>query len=420
MLHSPKKTPFALGNGQQGKISAWVILPWLLFFVLAFVFWWFVTMRPAEVPLLPNAPAAAEMAPLPKAAPEGEGVWQPELAAPSVETAPTGDAAPAVSSYHDAVSRAAVSVVNIYTTQNISSRYQNDPHLRLFLEQYGYRLPESGGDSSLGSGVIVSADGYIITNAHVIERADEITVALNDGRKARANIIGRDPESDLAVIKVDLDNLTPLAFRQTPIRVGDVALAIGNPFGVGQTVTQGIVSATGRSGLGVNTFEDFIQTDAAINPGNSGGALVDAHGALIGINTVIYSRSGGSMGIGFAIPTAIVEQVMNGLISTGKVSRGWLGVEIGRTINDPTDLSRSKGVIVAGVFPDGPAAKAGLQVGDVVLRADGADVTDANALVQRISKKAPNSSMTLEIERAGVPMTIEVILAERPSLGRQN
>ena len=207
--------------------------------------------------------------------------------------------------------------MNIYTTQNAHHQlYSNDPCIAAVLERYYGGAPHQG--VNLGSGVVVSSEGYIVTNAHVINGADEITVALNDGRKARATVIGSDADSDLAVIKVELDNLVPMAFRAEPIRVGDVSLAIGNPFGVGQTVTQGIISATGRTGIGVSSFEDFIQTDAAINPGNSGGALVDANGALIGINTAIYSRSGGSMGIGFAIPNQIVQQVMTSLITTGK------------------------------------------------------------------------------------------------------
>ncbi len=402
-------------NAHQKGVSVWLILPWLLFLALAFVFWWFINERP-QTQAIEGAPQAAITAPAnPTAAPTQEGVWKPTLAVPSAESAPTSDAATPVSSYHQAVSKAAVSVVNIYTTQKVNNPYYNDPLFRQFLEQHGYGVPEGNDNNSLGSGVIVSADGYIVTNAHVIEGADEIVVVLNDGRKATATVVGSDPESDLAVIKISLDNLTPIAFRQSPIAVGDVTLAIGNPFGVGQTVTQGIVSATGRSGLGVNVYEDFIQTDAAINPGNSGGALTDAHGALIGINTMIYSRSGGSMGIGFAIPNSIVEQVMNALISTGKVSRGWLGVEIGRTVNDPTDMNKTTGVAIAGVFPNGPAGQAGLQVGDVVVSVDGQAVNDANVLVGQIAKKAPNSTMTLEVDRAGERKTIAITLAERPS-----
>jgi serine protease DegS len=260
----------------------------------------------------------------------------------------------------------------------------------------------------------VSEDGYIVTNAHVIEKADEITVAFNDGRKSRASIIGTDPDSDLAVIKVDMTGLTPLGFRENPIRVGDLALAIGNPFGVGQTVTQGIISATGRTGLGVNKFEDFIQTDAAINPGNSGGALVDARGELVGINTVIFSRSGGSMGIGFAIPTALVEQVMNALIKDGRVSRGWLGIEIQSQLRDPTQLETSTGVEVLHVIEQGPAAKSGLRVGDIILTIDGVEMTDANTLIQYVARKSPDTELDAQVLRNGKNKQVTILLEERP------
>ena len=249
----------------------------------------------------------------------------------------------------------------------------------------------------------------------MVEKADEITVAFSDGRKSRAKVIGTDPDSDLAVIRVDMTNLTPLGFREEPIRVGDLALAIGNPFGVGQTVTQGIISATGRTGLGVNKFEDFIQTDAAINPGNSGGALVDARGELVGINTVIFSRSGGSMGIGFAIPTALVEQVMNALIKDGRVSRGWLGIEIQSQLRDPTQLETTTGVEVLKVVPQGPAAKSGLQVGDVILTIDGVEMTDANRLIQYVARKPPNTVLNAQILRNGKNAQVDIALAERPA-----
>ena len=296
-------------------------LPWalLLIAIAAFV-WLFTSMK---------APSEAK--------------WEKPVTTPAEQqaSAPVGDSSAPISSYHNAVARASQSVVNIYTTQVMEEHpYMDDPVLRRFFEFHGGEQ-EGQGATNLGSGVIVSPDGYIVTNAHVIEKADEITVAFNDGRKSRARIIGSDPDSDLAVIKVDMTGLTPLGFREAPSRVGDIALAIGNPFGVGQTVTQGIISATGRTGLGVNKFEDFIQTDAAINPGNSGGALVDANGELVGINTVIFSRSGGSMGIGFAIPTALVEQVMNALIKDGRVSRGWLGIETQSQMRDPTRLDSS-------------------------------------------------------------------------------
>lgn len=378
------------------KAKAWQWLPWLLLliFVLLSV-WLFMHMKNAS-----------------------EAKWEPPRAttqAPATVAATSDTPVNAIASYHDAVARASQSVVNIYTTQAMTEHpYMDDPVLRRFFEFHGGGEPDHGA-TNLGSGVIVSKDGYIVTNAHVVEKADEITVGFNDGRKSRAKVIGTDPDSDLAVIKVDLQGLTPLSFRETPIRVGDLALAIGNPFGVGQTVTQGIISATGRTGLGVNKFEDFIQTDAAINPGNSGGALVDANGELVGINTVIFSRSGGSMGIGFAIPTALVEQVMNAIIKDGKVSRGWLGIEIQSDLRDPTQLESSTGVEVMNVIPQSPAAKSGLKVGDVILTIDGVEMTDANTLVQYVARKPPNTELIAQILRGGKNKQVKIMLTERPT-----
>jgi len=403
---------------RQTGASIWVILPWLIALALATALVLLAAKHNAT-PLTTQsqAPKAEQIAPNTQSS---EQVWQPTLATPKAHNNP--DTAPTVDSYHDAVTQASLSVVNIYTTQRVQNPYMGDPVLEQFFEYYGQGQEIDRGASSLGSGVIVSKDGYIVTNAHVIEQADEITVALNDGRKARATIVGADVESDLAVIKVEMDNLVPLAFRREPIRVGDVALAIGNPFGVGQTVTQGIISATGRSGLGLTTFEDFIQTDAAINPGNSGGALVDANGALVGINTVIYSRSGGSMGIGFAIPTTIVEQVMNGLISTGRVSRGWLGVEIAPVRENPTNLTTHEGVVIANVMTDSPAGKAGLQAGDVVLSLDGKTIDNANTLIGIVSAKAPDSTLDAVVKRGDDEHELTITVGERPSRGnnRQN
>lgn len=369
-------------------------LPWILLLVLISAFiWLFMSMK---------SPSNA--------------TWEPPRTTPAEKqaSAPVADTPAPISSYHNAVARASQSVVNIYTTQTMTEHpYMDDPVLRRFFEYHGGPSQEQG-NTNLGSGVIVSEDGYIVTNAHVIEKADEITVAFNDGRKSRAQIIGTDPDSDLAVIKVDMTGLTPLGFREEPIRVGDVALAIGNPFGVGQTVTQGIISATGRTGLGVNKFEDFIQTDAAINPGNSGGALVDARGELVGINTVIFSRSGGSMGIGFAIPTGIVEQVMNALIKDGRVSRGWLGIEIQSQLRDPTQLETSTGVEVLNVIAGGPAAKSGLRVGDIILTIDGVEMTDANTLIQYVARKSPNTELNAQVVRNGKNEQVKILLEERP------
>lgn len=379
----------------SSKASVLKWLPWvLLLVVIAAFIWLFASMKTAS-----------------------EQAWQPPRTTPAEQqaSAPVSDTPAAISSYHNAVARASRSVVNIYTTQTMAEHpYMNDPVLRRFFEFHGAPSEEQG-NTNLGSGVIVSEDGYIVTNAHVIEKADEITVAFNDGRKSRARIVGTDPDSDLAVIKVDMTGLAPLGFRKEPIRVGDVALAIGNPFGVGQTVTQGIISATGRTGLGVNKFEDFIQTDAAINPGNSGGALVDAFGELIGINTAIYSRSGGSMGIGFAIPTAIVEQVMNAIIKDGKVSRGWLGIEIQSQLRDPTQLETSTGVEVLNVVPKSPAAKSGLRIGDIILTIDGVEMTDANTLIQYVARKAPNTTLNAQILRRGKNAQVKILLEERPA-----
>ncbi|WP_339340328.1 trypsin-like peptidase domain-containing protein [uncultured Psychrobacter sp.] len=379
----------------NNKASLWQWLPWVLLIVVIAAFvWLFMSMKTPS-----------------------EATWEPPRTPPAEQeaSAPVADTPEPISSYHNAVARASQSVVNIYTTQAMAEHpYIDDPVLRRFFENHGDQQ-QGPGSTNLGSGVIVSEDGYIVTNAHVVEKADEITVAFSDGRKSRAKVIGTDPDSDLAVIRVDMTGLTPLGFREEPIRVGDLALAIGNPFGVGQTVTQGIISATGRTGLGVNKFEDFIQTDAAINPGNSGGALVDASGELVGINTVIFSRSGGSMGIGFAIPTALVEQVMNALIKDGRVSRGWLGIEIQSQLRDPTQLETSTGVEVLNVVPQGPAAISGLKAGDIILTIDGVEMTDANTLIQYVARKPPNTVLNTQILRNGKHAEIPVTLAERPS-----
>lgn len=391
--HSHQSTP-----AEQRGFSVWVLLIWVAFAVLTVAFFRYIDNRSngTVAPIRPEQTVAVPEPPSPVSV--------------AVQTP--------VSSYHDAVAQASGSVVNIYTTQRIDNPYYNDPMFRQFLEYHGYNLPQNG-ETNLGSGVVVSSDGYIITNAHVIERADEIVVALSDGRKAVAQVIGSDVESDLAVIRVQMSELTPIAFRQSNVLVGDVVLAIGNPFGVGQTVTQGIVSATGRTGLGVNTFEDFIQTDAAINPGNSGGALVDATGQLVGINTMIYSRSGGSMGIGFAIKASVVQTVMNDIIRTGSVKRGWLGIEVARRPTNPTSLENPTGVEVANVVANGSAQKAGIQVGDIITAIDGTPINDPNVLIQTIAQKAPNSTITISIERANNTLQLNAVLDERPNFYAQ-
>ncbi|MBD3726063.1 MAG: trypsin-like peptidase domain-containing protein [Moraxella osloensis] len=377
------------------------MLPWILLLLVLLAGLWMMTK-----PQLPWQKNQAVVASQPS--------WQPPKSEP-VDTKKLGDNPnAAVASYHNAVAVAAQSVVNIYTTQKIEEHpYMNDPMMRRYFEYHGIPNGESD-NTNLGSGVIISQDGYIVTNSHVISKADNIIVMLNDGRKATAKVIGNDVESDLAVIKVDLTGLKPLGFREQSTQVGDVVLAIGNPFGVGQTVTQGIISATGRTGLGINTVEDFIQTDAAINPGNSGGALVDAYGQLVGINTAIFSRSGGSMGIGFAIPTEIVKLVMNGIIKDGKVRRGWLGIELQSSMKDPTKLSDdTQGVEVMNVMPDGPAAKAGLQKGDIITAMDNKPVNDANTLIQMVARKAPNSVVNLQVMRNKAQSSVNVTLGER-------
>lgn len=272
--------------------------------------------------------------------------------------------------------------------------------------------------SSLGSGVIVSEDGYVLTNHHVINGADEIQVALRDGRETLAEVIGTDPESDLAVLRIDLDDLPVIELTDSAdVAIGDVALAIGNPFGVGQTVTMGIISATGRNHLGLNAYEDFIQTDAAINPGNSGGALINPEGAMVGINTAIFSRSGGSQGIGFAIPANLAHSILDEIVTQGRVIRGWLGIEaqaLSRELAASFGLQTPQGVIVAGVVSDGPAAKAGLEPGDVLLSVDGQPILNARATMSEIASIPPGTSLPLTIVRSGerIEMTLEV--GERP------
>lgn len=397
----PLETPPVLPPTYRKPNKFTLMLPWILLLLLLLAGLWMMTK-----PQLPWHKNQAMVA--------SQTSWQPPKSEP-VDTKKIGDNPnAAVASYHNAVAVAAQSVVNIYTTQKIEEHpYMNDPMMRRYFEYHGIPNGESD-NTNLGSGVIISQDGYIVTNSHVISKADNIIVMLNDGRKATAKVIGNDVESDLAVIKVDLTGLKPLGFREQSTQVGDVVLAIGNPFGVGQTVTQGIISATGRTGLGINTVEDFIQTDAAINPGNSGGALVDAYGQLVGINTAIFSRSGGSMGIGFAIPTEIVKLVMNGIIKNGKVHRGWLGIELQSSMKDPTKLSDdTQGVEVMNVMRDGPAAKAGLQKGDIITAMDNKPVNDANTLIQMVARKAPNSVVNLQVMRNKAQSSVNVTLGER-------
>ena len=322
-------------------------------------------------------------------------------------------------SYSDAVTKATPSVVNIFTSKEVKAQrhpFLNDPLFRRFFgEQFGDQPERS---SSLGSGVIVSPSGYILTNSHVVEAADEIEVLLHDGRKLLAKQVGSDAESDLAVLRVESEQLPAITFGSSDtLRVGDIVLAIGNPFGVGQTVTSGIVSALGRNQLGINTFENFIQTDAAINPGNSGGALVDASGNLIGINTAIYSRSGGSMGIGFAIPVSTARQVMESIIKTGSMTRGWIGVEvqeISPALAESFKLKDTRGAIIAGVLKNGPADKAGIKPGDVLLGIEDKVVTDPQNMLTLVAGLQPGNTARLKLRRAQEEVEVKVLVGKRP------
>jgi serine protease DegQ len=331
-------------------------------------------------------------------------------------TGASGEAMPG--SLSPAAKRAAPAVVSIATTQaRVANPYQNDPWFRFF---YGEREDE-GPQQGLGSGVIVSPEGYILTNNHVVDGAQEIEVTLSDSRHASAKVIGTDPDTDLAILRINLDRLPVIALGNSDtLQVGDRVLAIGNPFGVGQTVTSGIVSALGRNQLGINTFENFIQTDAAINPGNSGGALVDVNGSLLGINTAIYSRSGGNMGIGFAIPVSTAKQVLEGIVRDGQVVRGWIGVE-------PTELSPElaqtfglkddvQGVIVTGVLQNGPAARAGLKPGDVLTKVAGTPVQHVGELLTQIAALTPGAPAKVEVMRRQQTMTLDVTPAQRPKM----
>ena len=361
---------------------------------------------PAEAPY-DIAPGAAEAPAEPRDAPE---VRQAEPL--------TRQQGPV--SYAQAVARAAPAVVNIYSSRVVEREehpLMSDPFFRQF---FGDETPRRQRMlSSLGSGVIVSEDGYVLTNHHVIHGADQIQVALRDGRETLAEVIGTDPESDLAVLRIELASLPVIELTDTTqIAIGDVSLAIGNPFGVGQTVTMGIISATGRSHLGLNAYEDFIQTDAAINPGNSGGALVNAEGALIGINTAIFSRSGGSQGIGFAIPANLARSILEELVVKGRVIRGWMGIEaqeLNQELAASFGLKIPIGVVIAGVVPDGPGDRAGLQPGDVLLEVDGEPVLDPRQTMSDIAAVEPGTRLPLTVVRGGERREVTIELGERPT-----
>ena len=340
-----------------------------------------------------------------------------------VKEAPlTNHIAPSLSatSYADAVEKAAPAVVNIFTQKLVTERVHplmEDPLFRHFFgDNQGNTRQRL--ESSLGSGVIISPEGYILTNNHVIEAADEIQVALRDGRTAVAHIVGTDPETDLAILKIELAELQPIILGHSQqLRVGDVVLAIGNPFGVGQTVTSGIVSATGRNMLGISTFENFIQTDAAINPGNSGGALITANGNLIGINTAIFSRSGGSQGIGFAIPIDLARDVMQQIIEHGEVIRGWLGVaiqDITEELAQSFELKSLDGVIISNIIRDGPADQAGLTRGDVITHINANAVKNVRAALTLISQARPGTAVKISGIRQGKKFDVDVTVMQRP------
>ena len=341
------------------------------------------------------------------------------VAGVAVLQAPAQPASPPMAgSFAAAAKRASAAVVSINTSKAAAKGpHADDPWFRFFFgEQEGE--PAQGG---LGSGVIISASGYILTNNHVVEGADEIEVILNDTRKATAKVIGTDPDTDLAILKIELDKLPVIVLGDSDtLQVGDAVLAIGNPFGVGQTVTSGIVSALGRNQLGINTFENFIQPDAAINPGNSGGALVDVNGNLMGINTAIYSRSGGSMGIGFAIPVATAKQVLEGIVRDGEVTRGWIGVEpqdlnpeLAEAFNLSPEVLRAGGVIITGVLQNGPAAQAGLQPGDVITAVNEQTVGNVSQLLSAVAGLKPGTAAPLSVHRKGQGITLSVTPGQR-------
>ena len=322
-------------------------------------------------------------------------------------------------SYARAVDTASPAVANLYSTKFANKPTHplfEDPQFRKF---FGDNLPKQRRmESSLGSAVIMSSEGYLLTNNHVVSGADQIVVALKDGRETLARVIGSDPETDLAVLKIDLADLPAITLgRSDNIKIGDVTLAIGNPFGVGQTVTMGIISATGRNQLGLNTYEDFIQTDAAINPGNSGGALIDAHGDLVGINTAIFSRSGGSQGIGFAIPVKLALEVMRAIIENGQVIRGWLGIEVQPLTPELAEsfgLEGRPGIVVAGIYRNGPAQKAGLQPGDLILNIDGQPAGDGRRSMNQVAQAKPGEKIRIEIMRNGKRIELTAEIGVRP------
>ena len=359
--------------------------------------------------------------------------WLGRGNAPSVialhEAPSNGDNTPPPASFREPARRALPAVVHIYTTQKVKPQRHplfDDPIFRHFFGERPEAEPQR--NSGLGSGVIVSANGYVLTNYHVVERADQIEVALNDGRALPARVVGSDPETDLAVLQLLAEKGRELKLpaitlgNMDNVVVGDVVLAIGNPFGVGQTVTMGIVSALGRSHLGINTFENFIQTDAAINPGNSGGALVDSRGHLVGINTAIYSRSGGSLGIGFAIPVSTVRNVMEQIIRTGTVTRGWIGVEaqeMTAELAESFGLTEANGALISGVLRGSPADVGGIRPGDILQAVGGKPVKDPQAMLDLIAALQPGESVSFKLRRKKSAYDTEIRIGKRPPPPRE-
>ena len=383
---------------------------WLLFaqtVTIALGLWFVVAaLRPHWLPGSDSPPAAVVVetpAPPPAVAP----------ATPPLQSKPH--------SYSDAAKRAAPAVVSIVASKAARSRVQGeDPWFRYFFGDGRNPQPQQMG---LGSGVIVSPDGYLLTNNHVVEGASEIDVQLVDGRQTRARLIGTDPETDLALLQIKLDGLPVITLGDVrALQVGDVVLAIGNPFNVGQTVTSGIVSALGRNRLGLSTFENFIQTDAAINPGNSGGALVDGEGRLIGINTAIYSRSGGSLGIGFAIPVDAARGVMEALLREGQVTRGWIGVEprdLTPELAASLRLAATQGVLITGVLQDGPASRGGMRPGDVVVAIGDTEVANTAELLAAVAALKPQTTAPVAVKRGAQSLQLNLLVAQRPKVTRR-
>jgi serine protease DegS len=363
-------------------------------------------------------------------------IWQSDhnrnevfnLFSPSQMTQTAGQSGTAVTSpvtsYADAVASAFTSVVTIYTTKQVKQKTHpllNDPIFNQLFGDQLERRQRSRTETNLGSGVIISADGYIITNQHVINGADEILVLLSDGRGSQAKLVGEDKETDIAILRIPMTGLNSIEVADSlPVRVGDVVLAIGNPLNVGQTVTMGIISATGRNRIGLTTFENFIQTDAAINPGNSGGALINAHGQLIGINTAIFSQAVGAQGIGFAIPISIALDIKQQLIDNGKVSRGWIGVVGDRQITAKaameTGIPDIKGALIVGVFLDSPADQAGIRAGDIIVAINNDPVDSIRDLLEIITLHRPGELIEVKVYRGSEKMSFSMRATERPPL----